>query len=94
MAVVSGALLFLHLAFMHTGMRPGAERSDLYMVICKACEAISDLVGFAFQLYFVGLHDLLNGSANIPQMRINSSLLNACSQTLSDHAPQKMRHRR
>ena len=60
------------------------------MLVCKACEAVSDLVGLAFQLYFVGLHDLLNGSANIPQPRINSSLLNACTQTLSDHALQKM----
>lgn len=60
-------------------------------VVCKACEAISDLVGFAFQLYVIGLHDFLNGSAHISQTCINSSLLNACSQNLSDHAPQKMK---
>ncbi len=88
MAVVSDALLFLHLAFMHTGMRPGAERSDLRMGDMHGLQCHADLVSLAFQLYLIGLHDLLN--ANISQTCINSSLLNACSQTLSDHAPQKM----
>jgi len=63
-------------------LRPGAERSDLCMGDMQGLQCHADLVSLAFQLYFIGLHDLLNGSANIPQTRINSSLLNACTQTL------------